>query len=752
MIRGAFVLLLIHICYVRAYLPNKPVRKVTFHCADQCVIHGLKYVPALFSSKHSQVTSTTNNKGPFSTIKSFVCQMHDIFTIQLPFLQYLWPKDNVKLKLYLLLSVFFMFIGKLVNVKVPFMLQHAIDIISKGKSVTNELKYVSSASLALLFYGVSRALTVVFSEAKTCIFAHVSQNVLKKFALEIFRHLHNLDNEFHSSTPSGVISVAYVRAVRGFQTMLFQIVFSIAPTILELYLVSNILHKKCGPIFSFITLLTFTLYLSFTIWITDWRVKVRNELVEIDNSRNGYFIDSILNHEVVKLFTNQDKEEIKYNSYLEKIKQLSIESTYAIAVLNLGQALMFGAGLTASLLTACNKIQLGLMTIGELIAVNSMLLQLSIPLNFVGYTYQEIRQAYVDMGFMRHVLVDLKPNGVDNKSCNDLDMVAPRYNNPSKIEFKNVSFQYSNNDGVALLKNVSFVINPGQNVAIVGPSGSGKSTILRLITRIFSRYEGQVLLDNVDTSDVTTESLRRRIAVVPQDTSLFSGTIEYNIKYGRNNATSDEINRVIGLCNLNETINKMGLDHQVGERGVKLSGGERQKISIARALLKDPSLILCDEVTSSVDAFAEREIVETLRQATEKRTTITIAHRLSSIIHCDKIIVLDRGQVVESGSHAELLQTNGVYSKMWNAQTNNSYQSYDDEYKSMSPTNSYSNSLNAILQRRTSLNFLARPIEFSPNNVAGILKRTLLVPANADDRISDININANPENNEEQGL
>ena len=331
---------------------------------------------------------------PFSATKRKIVAIKSFFDVQLPMFQYLWPRDNLRLRFFLILSMVFMFLGKWFNVKVPFILQRAIDTASKSSSVTsgvlggsNPLSIgTTSAAAAIALYGVSRALSVVCSEIKTCLFAHVSQNVLRKFANNIFSHLHSLDSEFHLQTPSGVISVAYVRAVRGFQTMLFQLVFSVLPTMLELALVSNILYKRCGSIFAGVTLTTFTVYLAFTVWITQWRIDIRKELVDVDNKRNGFFIDSILNHEVVKLFTNEKRETTRFDSYLEKIQNLSIESTYAIAVLNLGQAAMFCIGLTSSLLIAANRVKMGSMSVGDLVAVNSMLLQLSIPFNFMGFT------------------------------------------------------------------------------------------------------------------------------------------------------------------------------------------------------------------------------------------------------------------------------------------------------------------------------------------------------------------------------
>ena len=589
------------------------VERSLFSCCRQNGLTMMSSTAATTATPTTRVEQTIKDRVVNTAMYPFnkVREAKTFLDTQLPMLRYLWPKDDPKLRVFLVLSMVFMFIGKWFNVKVPFILQRAIDSASvataAGKSTqavitTGLLKGlpvgIASTAAALTFYGLSRALTVVFSEIKTCLFTHVQQNVLRKFAFNIFSHLHSLDSEFHLETPSGVISVAYVRAVRGFQTMLFQLVFSVAPTSLELALVSQVLYRRFGPVFSWITLTTFSVYLLFTVWITQWRIGIRKELVDVDNVRNGFFIDSILNHEVVKLFTNEQQETARYDSYLSKIQDLSVSTTYAVALLNLGQAAVFCAGLTSSLLIALRRVGGGSMTVGDLVAVNSMLLQLSIPFNFIGYTYQELRQSFVDMAYMRNVLVSVSPRIALDPSAPDMEVVAPR-SGPSRLEFRNVSFRYGK-DGPKeeLLKGMNLTILPGQNVAIVGPSGSGKSTTLKLITRILDPHGGQVLVDGVDTRSVSLESLRRRIAVVPQDTSLFDETVEYNLRYGNATASAADLQYAIAKCNLEETMGKLknGLQTTVGERGARLSGGERQKVSIARAMLKNPSLILCDEV------------------------------------------------------------------------------------------------------------------------------------------------------------
>lgn len=591
--------------------------------------------------------------------------LRDFFRLNLPMLRFLWPEDSPQLKSYLVLSMIFMFFGKWFNLRVPFLMQRSIDAMSQDPNGP-----VRNVALSLIVYGLARAMSTVCAEIKTCLFVHVSQNVLRKFANQIFSHLHALDATFHLATPSGVISVAYVRAVRGFQTMLFQLVFSVAPTFLELAMVSHIMYKKFDVVFAIVTLITFVSYLVFTVLLTQWRVHLRQELVDVDNARNGFFIDSILNHEIVKLFNNEQKERERFDGYLRKLQQISIDSTIAIAWLNFGQACMFSIGLTTNLLIAFDRVRRGLMSIGDLIAVNAMLLQLAVPFNFIGYTYQELRQSFVDMGYIRGIIAGREPQVMDSPNAVALDDIAPR-NGPSFIEFRNVTFRYADHGDVHQLRGVSFKIQAGQSVAIVGPSGSGKSTTLKLITRMIEPLSGEILLDGVPVTSVTRASVLARIAVVPQDCSLFDDSIEYNIRYGAANATEEAMNTAIDRANLRATIDKLpaGLQTVVGERGAKLSGGERQKVSIARAMLRDPSLILCDEVTSSVDAFAEREIVETLLSATAERTTITVAHRLSSIAHSDVILVMSKGDLVEQGNHETLLtRPNGLYRSMWLAQ------------------------------------------------------------------------------------
>lgn len=450
--------------------------------------------------------------------------------------------------------------------------------------------------------------------------------------------------------------------------------------------------------------------------VTQRRVALRQELVEIDNARNGFFIDSILNQELVKLFAAERREATRFDSYLQRLQGLAILSTEAIAQLNLGQALLFCCGLVLNLLCALHRVKQGTMSVGDLVAINGLLLQLAVPFNFVGYTYQELRQSLVDMASISDVL-KLPPSPAaplpfdsviehskqdDMSNRQDLEHVAPR-TGPSSLCFENVCFAYTqhsrskgkgsratsnktqqsidedegegmeikNPRGTGTLKGVSFSITPGQSVAIVGPSGSGKSTTLKLITRLLHPDSGSIFVDGVNINTVSAESLRKRVAVVPQDTSLFDATIRENLLYGNTKATDEEILDALEKANLSSVLTKLpqGLDTPVGERGARLSGGERQKVSIARALLAKPALILCDEATASVDAFAEREIVETLRQATQHVTTVTVAHRLAAISHCDLVLVMRKGVIVERGCHDELIEIRGgLYRSMWRAQ------------------------------------------------------------------------------------
>lgn len=511
----------------------------------------------------------------------------------MPMGKYFWPTER-RLQVYLGLSLVLMYYSKSFNIQIPFILQDTIDSISKVKALgvsAGSGPLFTAAVKAILFYSLLRATSVIFAEVKTCLFSHVWNDLIRNFAKSIFAHFHTLDSTFHMNQPSGILSVAYVRAIRGFQSVVFQTAFSVVPTMLELAMVAIVFFKKFGQIFSSITVMTFLIYSVFTVIVTEWRVSLRKRQVSVDNKRNAFLIDSLLHHETVKLFTSEKTELFKFDSYLSKLQNLSIKSTYAVGLLNVGQALIFCAGLSVMLLTGLQRVKAGTMSIGDLVAVNTMLLQLAIPFNYIGFTYQEIMQSLVDMELIAKYLKHKKPLISENRDIIPIHEIVPQ-NAGSSISFKNVSFHYvaledqnreveedegedrqktstASNvpvDTMAMkarskkrkqkkvrefmLRNISLQVAPGEHVAIVGPSGSGKSTLLKLISRMMTPDSGTIELDSTDVDKVTVESIRQRVAVIPQDTSLFDNTLRYNILFGKTNATEQELKVAIEKSNL----------------------------------------------------------------------------------------------------------------------------------------------------------------------------------------------------------
>jgi len=524
-----------------------------------------------------------------------------------------------------------------------------------------------------VMYGLGRTMAVLLSEAKNLLFAYVSQAAQREYALRIFQHLHQLDSTFHHGHPTGMLSVAYVRGIRGFQAILFQMVFTVFPTLLEVGMVSAIFARRCGVLYLLATLTMFVTYCWFTVAVTEHRVKLRRDLVAVDNERTAFFVDSFANHEVVKLFKNEHLELNRFDGYLGRILDTSILNTWSVAGLNLGQTFIFSTGLTCIMLLAACKVVSGAMSIGQLVAINGLMMQLAVPFNYIGFTYQELRQGFVDMEVLCRLL-NQKPS-VKDTGQDTLGLVKQTYNEDmqpqfGQIVFDQVSFKYPNTTNY-ILNNISFTIPPAQNYAIVGPSGCGKSTILKLLARLFEIDSGRILIDGKDIRDISLSSLREHIGVVPQETTLFDATIEDNIKYGNPNATGEVMIKAAKLASIHSRIKRLpeGYQEKVGERGAKLSGGERQRIALARALIRDPTIMLYDEVTSAVDTYLENQIIDSLREVAVNRTTLMVAHRLASVVDMDCIIVLDKGQVVESGLHDDLMtNSSSVYARMWELQ------------------------------------------------------------------------------------
>ncbi|XP_019787721.1 iron-sulfur clusters transporter ABCB7, mitochondrial isoform X3 [Tursiops truncatus] len=556
------------------------------------------------------------------------------------------------------------------NIVVPFMFKYAVDSLNQMSGNMLNLSdapntVATMATAVLIGYGVSRAGAAFFNEVRNAVFGKVAQNSIRRIAKNVFLHLHNLDLAFHLNRQTGALSKAIDRGTRGISFVLSALVFNLLPIMFEVTLVSGVLYYRCGAQFALVTLGTLGAYTAFTVAVTRWRTRFRIEMNKADNDAGNAAIDSLLNYETVKYFNNENYEAQRYDGFLKTYETASLKSTSTLAMLNFGQSAIFSVGLTAIMVLASQGIVAGTLTVGDLVMVNGLLFQLSLPLNFLGTVYRETRQALIDMNTLFTLLK------VDTR-IKDKAMASPLQITPqtATVAFDNVHFEYI--EGQKVLSGISFEVPAGKKVAIVGGSGSGKSTIVRLLFRFYEPQKGNIYLAGQNIQDVSLESLRRAVGVVPQDAVLFHNTIYYNLLYGNINASPEEVYAVAKLAGLHDAILRMphGYDTQVGERGLKLSGGEKQRVAIARAILKDPPVILYDEATSSLDSITEETILGAMRDAVKHRTSVFIAHRLSTVVDADEIIVLDQGKVAERGTHHGLLANPGsIYSEMWHTQS-----------------------------------------------------------------------------------
>uniref|UniRef100_A0A673BXU2 Iron-sulfur clusters transporter ABCB7, mitochondrial n=1 Tax=Sphaeramia orbicularis TaxID=375764 RepID=A0A673BXU2_9TELE len=578
-------------------------------------------------------------------------------------LSYVWPKDRPDLRARVAISLGLLAGAKITNVIVPFMFKYAVDELNQMSGHMLNLNDAPStvatmATAVLIGYGVSRACAALFNELRNIVFGKVAQSSIRRIAKNVFLHLHNLDLGFHLSRQTGALSKAIDRGTRGISFVLSALIFNLGPTVFEMGLVSAILYYKCGGQFAAAALGTLSAYTAFTILVTQWRTQFRIQMNKADNEAGNAAIDSLLNYETVKYFNNEKYEAERYDGFLKIYESSSLKTTSTLAMLNFGQSAIFSVGLTAIMLLASKGISAGTMTVGDLVMVNGLLFQLSLPLNFLGTVYRETRQALIDMNTLFTLLAE-----------KDLAPVLTITPQEATIRFEDVYFEYL--EGQKVLNGVSFEVPAGKKVAIVGGSGSGKSTIVRLLFRFYEPQRGNIYIAGQNIRDVSLESLRKALGVVPQDAVLFHNTIFYNLQYGNINATPEEVYQVARLAGIHDAILRMphGYNTQVGERGLKLSGGEKQRVAIARAILKNPPILLYDEATSSLDSITEENILSSMKEMVKDRTSVFIAHRLSTIVDADEIIVLNEGKVAERGNHLTLVSTPGsLYADLWNTQ------------------------------------------------------------------------------------
>jgi len=551
--------------------------------------------------------------------------------------------------------------AKLANVGVPLALKAIIDRLdSQGQSAA-----LLTVPLALLVaYGLLRFTTILFQELRNAVFAKAAQGSTRRITLKVFQHLHNLSLRYHLDRQTGGLSRDLERGSRSITQLLNYMIFSILPTVFEIMVVCGILLANFSPWYAAITLVTVVVYFVYTYKITDWRIKYRVEMNQADSSANTAAVDSLINYETVKYFGNELWEANRYDRNLRIWERASIKNLVSLAFLNVGQGIIIGGGLTLLMVMAAREVVAGSMTLGDFVMVNAFLIQLYIPLNFLGTIFREVKHTLTDMERM-FGLLETSPEIRNQPHAGTLD------SRDILVKFQHVEFNY--NDNRRILDDVDFEIPRGHKVAVVGPSGAGKSTLARLLFRFFDVTGGAIRLNGQDIRALDADSLRAAIGIVPQDTVLFNDTIEYNIRYGRPDADRADIEEAARLAQLDGFIEQLpdGYDTLVGERGLKVSGGEKQRIAIARTLLKDPAILILDEATSSLDTRSEKAIQQALERAARDRTTLVIAHRLSTVVDCEQILVLEHGRIIERGSHDQLLARGGHYAELWRLQQQN---------------------------------------------------------------------------------
>ena len=571
---------------------------------------------------------------------------------------FLWPKNKKSIKIRVSLAVLCLLFAKVANVGTPPILGYAVDSLTELSQGINIYMLIPLA--LIISYGMARVAALAFGELRNAIFSKVAQNAITQLTLNTFKHLHSLSLQFHLGRQTGALSKFIDRGTKGVNFLLNYVLFNVIPTIIEIFLVAGILAFIYGLKYAFVTLITIILYVIVTFTVTQWRLQFRRRMNAADNAVSTKLIDSLLNFETVKYFNNEEHEYRRLFESLDQYEIESIKNQYSLSYLNIFQTVVIMTGITIMLSMSAFDIRAGNITIGGFVVINAYMLQLYQPLNFFGTVYREIRQSLTDMENL-FTLWEEKPNLSDGaEKLLEIEEAS--------IRFENVSFDYDARR--TIIKDISFEVPNGKKVALVGPTGAGKSTISRLLFRFYDPKQGDVYINNQNIKDISQQSLRKHIGVVPQDTVLFNDTIYYNISYGNPNANEEEIYNAAKSADIHNFIINLPDGYQtiVGERGLKLSGGEKQRVAIARAILKNPSIFFFDEATSALDSTTEKEIQKNLQAISKNRTTLVIAHRLSTAADADEILVLEQGEITERGNHEELLSKKGKYSEMWNKQ------------------------------------------------------------------------------------
>ncbi|MEO1719586.1 MAG: ABC transporter ATP-binding protein/permease [Pseudomonadota bacterium] len=617
-------------------------------------------VPNSRTAKADQSTGT-NTQSPLKDVPTDLGR-HDNFAVFRGLLPFVWPDGRPDLRRRFVIAFGVLLIAKFVTVAIPIAFKEATDGLTALSSADTTTQLSAGFGLGvtamIVAYGLGRVIMVVLNSVRDVYFTEVGQHAVRQLNNTTFRHLHDLSLRFHLERRTGGLSRVVERATRAIELIIRTGILNIVPTFVEFLLIAVVLVYYFNWVFAFIILSTVVVFTWFTLYANKWRVKIRREMNDSDTEANTKAIDSLLNYETVKHFGNEQMEAERFDVSMARYEKAAIRTYHSLAILNVGQALVFTVGMTLCMWLAARGVASGAYTVGDFVMINAMLIQLYIPLNLLGWAYREIRQGLVDIEAMFSLQGQI-PEVRDKPDAKPLVVRA------GEIRFENVSFAYEPERPI--LSNLSFTVEAGSMVAIVGPSGAGKSTLSRILFRFYDIQAGRVLIDNQAISDVTQESVRASIGVVPQDTVLFIDTILYNIRYGRPDASDDDVKQAAALAQIDGFIRELpdGYETMVGERGLKLSGGEKQRVAIARTILKGPPILMLDEATSALDSHTEREIQTALDQVAQGRTTLVIAHRLSTIVHADKILVMQSGDLVEEGTHADLIARDGVYASLW---------------------------------------------------------------------------------------